>query len=167
MLCPSSPHLPICYHSHASKHSLPLIPHASLPPPPPPANPLPQVVPDYDKYNELEKLMREHKDQKTLIFCETKRGCDSLTAQMRSAGFPALALHGDKSQGERDWVLNEFKSGRHFIMLATDVAARGLGRLHRKPAVLDAVARPPALACALISMTASCLISHATSAAVW
>lgn len=47
--------------------------------------------------------------------------------QLRRDGFPALAIHGDKSQGERDWVLAEFKSGKSPIMLATDVAARGLG----------------------------------------
>lgn len=63
-----------------------------------------------------------------LIFCETKRGCDDITRQLRQDGWPALALHGDKSQKERDWVLLEFKSGRHPLMLATDVAARGLGR---------------------------------------
>lgn len=62
-----------------------------------------------------------------LIFCETKRGCDDITRQLRQDGWPALALHGDKSQKERDWVLLEFKSGRHPLMLATDVAARGLG----------------------------------------
>ena len=43
-------------------------------------------------------------------------------------GFPSLGLHGDKSQQERDWVLAEFKKGSHPIMIATDVAARGLGK---------------------------------------
>jgi hypothetical protein len=42
-------------------------------------------------------------------------------------GFPALGLHGDKNQVERDWVLAEFKAAKHPIMIATDVAARGLG----------------------------------------
>jgi hypothetical protein len=65
---------------------------------------------------------------KVLIFCETKRGCDDITRSLRNDGWPALALHGDKSQKERDWVLAEFKSNRHPLMLATDVAARGLGR---------------------------------------
>lgn len=46
-------------------------------------------------------------------------------------GYPALGLHGDKSQQERDWVLQEFKNGTHPIMLATDVAARGLGNVTR------------------------------------
>jgi hypothetical protein len=109
---------------------------------PPPAQPsAAQVVPDYDKARKLEALMREHMNQKTLIFCETKRGCDSLTAQMRSAGFPALALHGDKSQDERDWVLAEFKSGRHHIMVATDVAARGLGRRAARGGAVHCAAR--------------------------
>lgn len=39
------------------------------------------------------------------VFCETKRGCDTLTRQLRQDGFPALCIHGDKSQQERDWVL--------------------------------------------------------------
>ena len=41
-------------------------------------------------------------------------------------GWPALSIHGDKSQQERDWVLNEFRTGNSPIMTATDVAARGL-----------------------------------------
>lgn len=44
-------------------------------------------------------------------------------------GWPALAIHGDKTQPERDWVLQEFRNGTHPLMIATDVAARGLGTL--------------------------------------
>lgn len=51
-----------------------------------------------------------------------------LVRRLRTDGFPALGLHGDKSQQERDWVLAEFRSGKHAIMIATDVAARGLGK---------------------------------------
>lgn len=65
-------------------------------------------------------------DQKTLIFTETKRGADSLCRQLRSAGIAALAIHGDKQQSERDWVLQEFRAGKCRILIATDVAARGL-----------------------------------------
>ncbi len=64
---------------------------------------------------------------KIIIFTETKRGADQLTKQLRMDGWPALAIHGDKSQSERDWVLNEFRGGKNPIMIATDVAARGLG----------------------------------------
>lgn len=64
-----------------------------------------------------------------LIFVETKKGCDKVTRQLRMDGWPALSIHGDKKQAERDLVLTEFKSGRNPIMTATDVAARGLGRI--------------------------------------
>jgi len=90
-----------------------------------------EVMGDHEKYPRLKELMKQilagaESTAKVLIFCETKRGCDDITRSLRSDGWPALALHGDKSQKERDWVLAEFKSGRHPLMLATDVAARGL-----------------------------------------
>uniref|UniRef100_A0ACD5XGP0 Uncharacterized protein n=1 Tax=Avena sativa TaxID=4498 RepID=A0ACD5XGP0_AVESA len=52
--------------------------------------------------------------------------CDKVTRQLRMDGWPALSIHGDKAQSERDYVLAEFKSGKSPIMAATDVAARGL-----------------------------------------
>lgn len=64
---------------------------------------------------------------KTLIFTATKRTADDITRYLRQSGFQALGIHGDKNQKERDWVLNEFRLGRCNIMVATDVAARGLG----------------------------------------
>jgi helicase-like protein len=54
----------------------------------------------------LEPLMD---GSRVLIFCATKRNCDELTRMLRMDGFPALALHGDKAQSERDWVLSEFR----------------------------------------------------------
>ena len=61
-------------------------------------------------------------------------------------GWPALSIHGDKSQQERDWVLAEFKGNKSPIMLATDVAARGLGRtkLNRMILQLSTIALLPA-----------------------
>merc|ERR1711870_166943 len=61
-----------------------------------------------------------------LIFAATKRDGDTLTREMRMDGFPALCIHGDKKQEERDWVLKEFKEGKSPILVATDVAARGI-----------------------------------------
>jgi superfamily II DNA/RNA helicase len=52
----------------------------------------------------LESLFKDG-DHKTLIFTETKRKADELTRCMRRDGWPALSIHGDKQQGERDWVL--------------------------------------------------------------
>lgn len=66
---------------------------------------------------------------KILIFSETKKRCDELTRNMRGQGYRAMCIHGDKKQEERDWVLGEFKSGKTSILVATDVAARGLGRV--------------------------------------
>mmetsp|Transcript_3036 Transcript_3036/g.6588 ORF Transcript_3036/g.6588 Transcript_3036/m.6588 type:complete len:532 (+) Transcript_3036:85-1680(+) len=92
------------------------------------------VVSEHEKYPRMLKLLekemsnaaKEHHVHRILISTETKKGCDELTRRLRMDGYPALGLHGDKSQQERDWVLSEFKNGTHPIMLATDVAARGL-----------------------------------------
>lgn len=61
-----------------------------------------------------------------LVFSETKRMCDQLVRNLRQEGFPALAIHGDKKQQEREWVLNEFRTGKQPLMIATDVASRGI-----------------------------------------
>eukprot|EP01026_Neomeris_dumetosa_P026781 TRINITY_DN2179_c0_g1_i2.p1 TRINITY_DN2179_c0_g1~~TRINITY_DN2179_c0_g1_i2.p1 ORF type:complete len:289 (+),score=57.70 TRINITY_DN2179_c0_g1_i2:194-1060(+) len=85
------------------------------------------VVEDQDKYPKLIELLKQQMDgRRILVFLETKRNVDRVTRDLRQEGWPALAIHGDKSQQERDWVLGEFKSGKSPIMLATDVAARGL-----------------------------------------
>ncbi|KAH3672895.1 hypothetical protein WICMUC_003982 [Wickerhamomyces mucosus] len=90
-----------------------------------------EVVSEYDKRDRLLKHLAtamEHQDTKLLVFASTKRTCDDITKYLRDDGWPALAIHGDKQQQERDWVLNEFRTGRSPIMVATDVAARGIGK---------------------------------------
>lgn len=62
---------------------------------------------------------------KVLIFATTKRNCDSIAAMLEKEGYSALAIHGDKSQGERDSILNRFRKQSN-ILVATDVASRGL-----------------------------------------
>ncbi|XP_050961808.1 probable ATP-dependent RNA helicase DDX5 isoform X1 [Labeo rohita] len=87
------------------------------------------VCNDGEKEDKLMRLLEEimsEKENKTIIFVETKRRCDDLTRRMRRDGWPAMGIHGDKSQQERDWVLNEFKYGKAPILIATDVASRGL-----------------------------------------
>ncbi|XP_044152720.1 probable ATP-dependent RNA helicase DDX5 [Bufo gargarizans] len=82
-----------------------------------------------EKDDKLVRLMEEimsEKENKTIVFVETKRRCDELTRRLRRDGWPAMGIHGDKSQQERDWVLNEFKHGKSPILIATDVASRGL-----------------------------------------
>ncbi|KAI0564653.1 DEAD (Asp-Glu-Ala-Asp) box polypeptide 3 [Gracilaria domingensis] len=62
----------------------------------------------------------------TLVFVETKRGADALEEFLIRSGYPATSIHGDRSQPEREDALRSFRSGRTPIMVATDVAARGL-----------------------------------------
>jgi len=87
-----------------------------------------EVCTDQDKYRNLLRYLRENLSPKdrVLVFVETKKGCDMLTRSLRMDGFQARAMHGDKSQEERDWVLREFKSCQSTLLVATDVAARGL-----------------------------------------
>ncbi|KAJ3694098.1 hypothetical protein LUZ60_009578 [Juncus effusus] len=86
-----------------------------------------EIMSESQKYSKLVNLLEDIMDgSRILIFMDTKKGCDQVTRQLRTDGWPALSIHGDKSQAERDWVLSEFKSGKSPIMTATDVAARGL-----------------------------------------
>jgi len=86
-----------------------------------------EVVQEQDKRQRLKRLLEKVMDgSKILIFAQTKRDGDTLTREMRTDGWPALCIHGDKKQEERDWVLKEFKEGKQPILVATDVASRGL-----------------------------------------
>ncbi|KAI1180290.1 Phosphomethylpyrimidine kinase-domain-containing protein [Nemania sp. FL0916] len=73
----------------------------------------------------LEKIM-DNKENKCLLFVGTKRVADEITRFLRQDGWPALSIHGDKQQNERDWVLDQFKTNKSPIMVATDVASRGI-----------------------------------------
>ena len=87
------------------------------------------VISDYEKYDKLQKLLTEimsYGQTKTIIFTDTKRCADDITRQMRRSGWPTVSIHGDKKQDEREWVLNEFRTGNSPILVATDVAARGI-----------------------------------------
>merc|ERR1719433_72931 len=63
---------------------------------------------------------------KALVFSNTKRGCDQLSQHMYRAGISCSSIHGDKDQAQRDQALNSLKDGRIKVLVATDVAARGL-----------------------------------------
>lgn len=81
-----------------------------------------EVCSDFDKYHNLVRILRENWSPKdrVLVFVETKKGCDMLTRSLRVDGFQARAMHGDKSQEERDSVLREFKGMRCTLLVATD-----------------------------------------------
>lgn len=94
-----------------------------------------EVVSEYEKRDRLmSHLAKAHEDEnetpKVLVFASTKRTCDEVTRYLREEGWGALAIHGDKQQSERDWVLEQFRSSQNNIMVATDVAARGLGKFY-------------------------------------
>ena len=63
---------------------------------------------------------------RSLIFCNTKKGVDELTARLKDMGFQAEGLHGDLNQKQRDFVMKRFRSGKLEFLIATDVAARGI-----------------------------------------
>merc|ERR1711904_150522 len=86
-----------------------------------------EVVKGEDRRGRLKRLLEKVMDgSRILIFADTKRDGDQLTREMRLDGWPALCIHGDKRQEERDWVMKEFKEGKSPILVATDVASRGL-----------------------------------------
>jgi ATP-dependent RNA helicase RhlE len=72
----------------------------------------------------------------TLIFCRTKHGSDRLCRHLSAGGFRAEAIHGNKSQSARTRSLEDFKNGRTRILVATDIAARGLD-IQRLPVVIN------------------------------
>uniref|UniRef100_A0A7S3JTY3 RNA helicase n=1 Tax=Aureoumbra lagunensis TaxID=44058 RepID=A0A7S3JTY3_9STRA len=85
------------------------------------------VVEDATKYKRMVDFLHDRPaNDKMLVFVETKRGADQLTRSLQKDRFSARCIHGDKSQAERDWVLNDFRSGKCMLLIATDVAARGL-----------------------------------------
>ena len=73
----------------------------------------------------IEILAKRHTDQ-VLVFGKTKHGCNRLAEQLETAGLRAVAIHGNKSQAQRQKALDQFKAGRARVLVATDVAARGL-----------------------------------------
>ena len=71
-------------------------------------------------------VLREEQPRQAIVFARTKIGVDRLARRLGDSGVRVKALHGDMSQGQRDGVMIAFKSGRERLLVATDVAARGL-----------------------------------------
>src|SRR4051794_20968994 len=79
-----------------------------------------------DKPDMLERVLRAERPDQAIVFVRTKIRCEQLYRKLRDNGMNVKALHGDMSQGSRDGVMLSFKGGRVPILVATDVAARGL-----------------------------------------
>jgi ATP-dependent RNA helicase DeaD len=79
-----------------------------------------------DKMEALCRLLDYYQPVRSLIFCNTKRMVDEMAEILKKRGYQAEGLHGDLSQHQRDMVMNAFRTGRCAILIATDVAARGI-----------------------------------------
>ncbi len=78
------------------------------------------------KMSELEKILREHLLEKVIVFVKTKRDAKDITQELKNRGFNVVSLHGDMTQRQRETSLKLFKEGKVKIIVATDVASRGL-----------------------------------------
>jgi ATP-dependent RNA helicase DeaD len=83
-------------------------------------------VADGEKPDALTRVLKAEDPEQAIVFVRTKIGVDRLARKLNDAGVRVKALHGDMSQGQRDGVMIAFKGGRERLLVATDVAARGL-----------------------------------------
>lgn len=79
-----------------------------------------------DKIDKLHGILSDQDVSKVIVFEETKRGVDRLSRELATRGFKADSIHGGKTQGQRQRALNRFKKSEIKILVATDVAARGI-----------------------------------------
>jgi ATP-dependent RNA helicase RhlE len=85
-----------------------------------------EAVEREDRLDLLVEALRAEHGARSLVFVRTKRGADRLVKRLKAHGVDALAMHGDKSQSQREKALARFDSGRLAALVATDVAARGI-----------------------------------------
>lgn len=83
-----------------------------------------------DKLDGLCRVLDAETNDKVIIFCRTKKGVDDLASSLQARGYAAEGLHGDLTQAQRDRVMKKFRDGSLEILVATDVAARGLDIEH-------------------------------------
>ncbi|WP_285704100.1 DEAD/DEAH box helicase [Microtetraspora sp. NBRC 16547] len=79
-----------------------------------------------DKIEIVARLLQSTTSGLTMVFCETKRACDMVAEQLHDKGFAVAAVHGDLGQGQREQALRAFRNGKINVLVATDVAARGI-----------------------------------------
>jgi ATP-dependent RNA helicase DeaD len=83
------------------------------------------VVNQSGKFDTLCTILRSKDVEKAIIFCRTRRDTSRVSEQMNRKGFRVQALHAGFTQAQRDRAINDFRSGRLSLLVATDVAARG------------------------------------------
>ncbi|ESW62439.1 MAG: DEAD/DEAH box helicase [Rhodobacter sp. CACIA14H1] len=98
----------------------------------PPGKPVERIVqgvhfiPNGDKAKLLEEYLKKHPGEQALVFGRTKHGSEKLSKLLAQWGFKVGSIHGNKSQNQRDRTLTEFRNGELDVLVATDVAARGI-----------------------------------------
>ena len=95
-----------------------------------------KVKDDGQRMTALRLLLLQHRPESTLVFCNTKREPDYIAEQLQKDGFSALALHGDLEQKERREILVKFANKSISVLVATDVASRGLD-IHKIDAIIN------------------------------
>ncbi len=85
-----------------------------------------EVGPTEDKFGKLLDLINNESFEKVILFAETKRLVDRLSKKLSKSGVPSGMIHGDKSQNYRNKAIEQFKQGKTKVLVATDVAARGI-----------------------------------------
>lgn len=84
------------------------------------------VINEYERDNAMIRLLDALEPEKSIVFCRTKKEVDRLSTQLMAIGYAAKGLHGDMEQNQRETVIKAFRSSQIEILVATDVAARGL-----------------------------------------
>lgn len=84
------------------------------------------IVNPYNKFEVLSNILNEHHINRAIIFCKTRTDTSILADKLRKRGYDARPLHAGFSQPQRDFVVNSFRKGKLKLLVATDVAARGL-----------------------------------------
>ena len=98
----------------------------------PPGKPVERIsqgvhyIPNGDKARLLEEYLKSHPGEQALVFGRTKHGSEKLMKLLATWGFKVGSIHGNKSQNQRDRTLREFRAGELDVLVATDVAARGI-----------------------------------------
>lgn len=85
-------------------------------------------VTKFEKRNKLMELLNAEDPVGTMVFVETKRTADFLASFLSESEHPTTSIHGDRKQSQREQALNDFKVNKMKVIIATSVAARGLGR---------------------------------------
>ncbi len=82
------------------------------------------LIPSDSRINSAVAVLRRYRS--AIVFCRTRRGCDRVANTFAKKGLAAVAIHGDRSQAQRERALRDFTSGKAHVLVATDVAARGI-----------------------------------------